>query len=299
MHLAIATSRDYANYHCDDAALIAALPALGMHPVPCVWNDPTIAWEAFDAVLIRTVWDYFEHYPQFLAWLNRLQVLGVRTVNPLPILRWNADKRYLLALEGAAVPIVDTRICAAHELLRCIAHEQWPDVVVKPTVSGGALHTVRGTPGESRFVEQLQALPQHLTYLIQPFEARIAQSGEWSLFYFGGAFSHAVLKRPAAGDFRVQQRFGGSVELAAPDARLLGDGLNVLSAVQGLGLGRTMYARIDGVAIDGRLVLIEAELIEPQLFLQLVPQAATRFARHLHSWLHAAGTPGDPTSIGL
>ena len=157
------------------------------------------------------------------------------------------------------------------------------DLVVKPTVSGGAWNTVRGIVGEPGFARELSALPPNYDYLVQAFVPEIARDGEWSLLFFDGVFSHAVLKRAAAGDFRVQSQFGGSVEQhIEPDAAMLASAQQALAVVAALGHPDHAYARVDGVVVDGRFRLMELEMIEPSLFLGERPEEAVRFAGNLH-----------------
>ena len=279
--LAIASSRQFSSLHEDDVYLATVLERLGMEPTVCVWNDPEVDWTAYDAVLIRTIWDYFEHYAAFLAWTHTLGRLGVTVINDAGMLRWNSDKRYLLDLARQGVPIIPARVAsgaALHEMLLAMDPRE---VVIKPTVSGGAWHTVRGRIGSADFEQTLAQLPQRLDYLVQPFVPEIASNGEWSLLYFGGEFSHAVLKRPAAGDYRVQVEHGGSITPALPDQAMLNAGGEILAAVAALGHREPLYARVDGVVVDGQFLLMELEMIEPSLFLAGRPDAAERFARLL------------------
>ncbi|HET7844720.1 MAG TPA: hypothetical protein VFL14_11255, partial [Xanthomonadales bacterium] len=143
--LAIAVSREYDRYHPDDLPLIELLPRRGFKPEPCVWNDPNVDWSAFDAVLIRTIWDYYRRYPEFLSWLGRLERSGARVVNPVPVLRWNADKRYLLELESAGVDVIAGRVLERGTLADAFAAAEMDEIVVKPTISAGAFRTLRVT----------------------------------------------------------------------------------------------------------------------------------------------------------
>src|SRR5690348_5799430 len=139
--LALATSVLVPGIHSDDAHLAACLHARDVEPVACVWNDPAVDWAGFDAVLVRTTWDYFQHYAAFLQWLDRLPV---PLINDRALVRWNSDKRYLLDLAGQGVDIIPTRLAAAAELLACTRAMAGQELIVKPTVSGTAWHTVRG-----------------------------------------------------------------------------------------------------------------------------------------------------------
>jgi glutathione synthase/RimK-type ligase-like ATP-grasp enzyme len=255
-----------------------------VEPVACVWNDPAVDWSGFDAVLIRTTWDYFQRYDEFLQWLERLPV---PTINERALLRWNSDKRYLLELSQQGVDIVPARVVSAGQLLELLDGMAGADVVVKPTVSGGAWNTVRGIAGDAGFTREVAALPSSHDYLVQAFVPEIASNGEWSLLFFDGSFSHAVLKRASSGEFRVQSQFGGSVEAVEPDASILASAQQALAAVATLGYPDHAYARVDGVVIDGRFRLMELEMIEPALFLAGRPDAAERFAAKIENRVRA------------
>jgi glutathione synthase/RimK-type ligase-like ATP-grasp enzyme len=283
-HLALATSAHLPGIHPDDVHLAQALRQLGIEPIACTWNDPAVDWARFDAVLIRTTWDYFKHYAAFLQWLDRLPV---PTINPTPLLRWNSDKRYLLELERRGIDTIPSRIAAAADLRALLATMPGRDVVVKPTVSGGAWHTVRGVVGDAGFDLALAQLPTDLDYLVQPFVPAIVEEGEWSLVFFDNRYSHAVLKRPAQGDYRVQGDFGGSADPCEPPAAILAAAQRALAAVADLGHPDHAYVRVDGVQVDGRFALMELEMIEPGLHLGRRPDAAAQFARNLRARLQA------------
>lgn len=279
--LAIASSRQFPGVHEDDVHFAATLENLGVAYTVCVWNDPQVDWTAFDAVLIRTIWDYFEHYTAFLAWLDMLERLEVTAINDTRTLRWNSDKRYLLDLERQGVAVIPTRVAQGEHLHEALSSMAGRDVVVKPTVSGGAWHTVRGKVGTAEFNQACARLPKALDYLVQPFVPEIASNGEWSLMYFDGAYSHAVLKRPTAGDYRVQEQHGGSITPAKPDDAIVQAASETLAATAALGHAELAYARVDGVVVNGQFAVMELEVIEPSLFLAERPDAAERFARHL------------------
>ncbi|MBB6189674.1 hypothetical protein [Rhodanobacter sp. MP7CTX1] len=279
--LALATASIYPDIQADDVHLAFTLEQLGLQPRVCVWNDPDVDWSQFDAVLIRTVWDYFQHYAAFRHWLNRLDELGVPTINDSQLIRWNSDKRYLLDLAARGVAIIPTKLASARELHDVLAAMPGLQVVVKPTVSGGAWHTLRGVVGDQAFDKAVTELPAELNYLVQPFVAEIVTDGEWSLLYFAGEFSHAVIKRPAAGDYRVQSEFGGSADPIVPSAATLAAADQALAAVADIGHGDHAYVRVDGVICEGRFLIMELELIEPFLHLGSHPQAAERLAQHV------------------
>lgn len=278
IRLALATCAAIPGAYPDDAHLVASLRALGVESLPCVWDDSAVDWSRFDAVLIRTTWDYFQRYAEFGQWLARLPV---PTINPVPLLRWNADKRYLFDLQGQGVPIIPMRVAPGRELHALIGGLEGRDVVLKPTVSGGAWHTVRGVVGTPDFAAAVAALPAELDYMVQDFVPEIVEAGEWSLLFFDGRYSHAVIKRPKRDDYRVQSQHGGSVEAVEPPPALIDSAHRVLAATAALGHTDVAYARIDGVVVNGEFQLMELEVIEPALFLAERPDAAEVFAGNL------------------
>jgi len=279
--IAFATSAELAAIQPDDAYLADCLQGLGVTPVSCVWTDPGVDWTAFDTVLIRTIWDYFKRYPEFLAWLDRLDRLGVRTINDSALLRWNSDKRYLLDVAAGDVAVIPTHVAAADQIGGVLGHLRGQPVVIKPTVSGGAWHTLRGVAGDTALDHAIATLPANLTYLVQPFVAEVASHGEWSLVFIAGRYSHAVLKRPAHGDYRVQEEHGGSALPAEPSPGIRAAAERALATLAALGHAGYSYARVDGVPSGGEFLIMELELLEPSLYLAGFPAAAERLARHL------------------
>lgn len=280
LSIALVTSQVHPDIDPDDEGLVAALRAHGIESTPRMWNDPSVDWSACDALLIRSTWDYFQHFPEFLAWYAHIGALGVSIVNPLPLLVWNSDKRYLLDLARHEVAIIPTTHARGIELDAALAGMSG-EVVVKPSVSGGAWHTVRGRIGSAAFEQALAALPRELDYLVQPFMPQIVEQGEWSLLFFGGVYSHAVLKKPGADDYRVQTYFGGTAKRTEPDGFILDAARHALQQVAALGHDDQAYVRVDGVVDDGVFRIMELEFIEPFLHLGAHPPAAARFAAQL------------------
>ncbi len=162
--IAFATCADLPSIQHDDAHLAASLERLGIQPASCIWNDPSVDWSSFDAVLIRTIWDYYKHHAAFITWLDRLDRLGIPTINDSRVLRWNSDKRYLLDLARHEVAIIPTRVVGAHELIDALAAMSAQPVVIKPTISGGAWHTLRGNTDDATFLQAVARLPIELDY---------------------------------------------------------------------------------------------------------------------------------------
>jgi glutathione synthase/RimK-type ligase-like ATP-grasp enzyme len=198
--------------------------------------------------------------------------------NPPDVILATLNKRYLIDLSERGASVVPTAYVAAGggRSLRAIAADRrWGEVVVKPAISASGGGTWRSTGGVTAADEAAfaaQAVGQDV--LVQPYCPEVSSRGEWSLIFFDGEYSHAVLKRPADGDFRVQRHFGGAPISAAPTARLIDQALAVLAQ-----LGTPLlYARVDGVERGGDLLLMELEVNEPHLYLAFSPQAPERFA---------------------
>jgi glutathione synthase/RimK-type ligase-like ATP-grasp enzyme len=275
VRIALATSSDHAELHPHDLPLAAALQAAGLDAVAEVWTDPSVDWSSYDAVLLRSVWDYHKRYLEFTEWLGQLDKAGVTLLNETDLVRWNADKRYLLELRERGVAIVPSQVAAGACLREVVGGLDGQEVVIKPTVSATAHHTIRGTAGSADLSTAIADLPDDV-YLVQPFQPEIQSEGEWSLIFFDGEFSHAVLKRPATGDYRVQDDFGGTAELLDPPAAVLEGSTQALAAAKSR--RSPVYARVDGIVSNGRYLLMELELIEPYLFLPLAADATTRLA---------------------
>jgi len=280
LKLALATSAQLPELSEDDRLLLAELRARGTEAEPAVWDDPQVRWEGFDRVVIRSCWDYHRRLPEFLEWLERMERLEVALWNPAPLVRANAHKSYLGELSAAGFPVVPTAAVArgSGASLSGLLHERgWNDVVVKPAVSASAFRTRRVSLREAADPQVQGSFAELLASgdaLVQPYVEEIGRRGEWSFVFFGGSYSHAVLKVAADGDFRVQHEFGGELR-REPPARSLVD---AAERVAGWIPRPWAYARVDGVEAGGRLMLMELELIEPLLFLSCDPAAASRFA---------------------
>ncbi|HSE04214.1 MAG TPA: hypothetical protein VLK35_08710, partial [Methylomirabilota bacterium] len=235
----------------------------------------------FDAVVLRSNWDYHFDPDGFLAWLDRLERARARIWNPPALVRWNLTKRYLLDLARAGVPAVPTVILEGSggpSLLAVMAARGWDRVVMKPLISASAHETrlvTRATQDEA--VAALAAGSGRRPVLIQPFVEEIRTRGEWSLIFIDGALTHAVLKRPAAGEFRVQPRLGGTAEASTPPGGAEGPARAALAALP----LAPLYARIDGIETAGGFLIMEVEVNEPGLFFPFAPAAADRFAEAL------------------
>lgn len=261
----------------DDRLAVAPLETRGVEVAAVPWSSAT-AWDRFDAVVIRSTWDYHLRHARFLRWLEGFETgPGPSIWNRPPVVRANLHKRYLLDLAGAGVEIEPTVLVEkgeAVELDDVLEARGWHEVVVKPAVSASAHRTWRAARGEDGGGARFRRSVARQDLLVQRYDPLVAEAGEWSLVFFDGRYSHAVLKRAAAGEFRVQPRLGGRMEPRSAPEALIGDAMRALAAID----AAPLYGRVDGVARDGRLVVMEVELVEPSLFLAADPVAPERFA---------------------
>jgi len=264
----------------DDQLLVPALDALGVLAEPVVWSSHAM-WTAFDAVVVRSCWDYHLHSDAFYSWLGSLEAAGVAVWNPPSMIRWNSDKRYLIDLEQRGVPTIHTEIVRrghAAEVETAVGKNGWTKFVIKPAISASGFETYAlSTPLDEYSRATIARVASGGDVLVQPFAEEVPEAGELSFMFLDGAFSHAALKRAAVatGEFRVQTEHGGTVERTSTPDHLVEQAARTLTALPTMPL----YARVDGIVRDDRFVLMELELIEPNLFLDFEPTAPERMAR--------------------
>jgi glutathione synthase/RimK-type ligase-like ATP-grasp enzyme len=264
----------------DDQLLIPALDALGVLAEPVVWSSRAAMWTAFDVVVIRSCWDYHFHSDAFRAWLDALEAAGVPVWNPAPLVRWNADKRYLLDLANRGVPTIETVIVGrgrAPDVERLVGEKGWTRFVIKPAISASGFETYAiDAPLDEHTRATISRVASSGDVLVQPFAEEIPRYGELSFTFLDGEFSHAALKQAAAatGEFRVQTEHGGTVTKTSASSHLVDQAARSLATLPTMPL----YARVDGIVRDDQFVLMELELIEPNLFLDLEPSAPARMA---------------------
>ena len=275
----VAQSSYVANLLADDAALAAALEQRGLSWRRVDWARAEVDWSEFALVLLRTPWDYPLRVDEFHAWLERLEGRAVR--NRVTTIRWNLDKRYLLACGQLGVPVVPTEVVARgakQRLDSVLAARDWQSAVIKPLFGAGGLDTYRVERGRAEDGARFDELSSRLDLMVQPFAAEVLEWGEVSLVWIDGAFTHAVRKRARPGEFRVQDDYGGSVEPHSPSTDECGVAERALTAAQEIVGEPFLYARVDLLRWNGEPTVIELELVEPELWLRNSPVAAERLA---------------------
>jgi len=278
MKFALATAAD--THQCaydEDALIVAALKARGAEARTVIWDQTDPASLAGQTVVIRTPWDYQAKFPEFMAWLKVLPEAGATLINAPEIIFGTIDKTYLAdyAARGFAIP--ETKVVnSQQELTDALQNPVFADAILKPCVGAGAIGLVHIAAADKTC---WQTIPIDAPQLLQRFLPEIETTGEMSFVFFNGDYSHTVRKLPKAGDIRVQSEWGGSVEVAKPDDGLIQQAAHFLTALPSV----PTYARVDVVDVDGQLLLMELEVIEPELFCLHVDSAADRFAEALLS----------------
>lgn len=270
---------DMGDYVTDAELSIEPMARRGWVVEMVAWQDERVNWDDYDAVYICTPWDYPQHADKFVAVLERIDHSSAELVNCLSLVRWTLAKSYLKDLEARGAAIVPSswyEDIDAGMFPEYFAAHQTNKVVIKPLIGANAMDTyVLTNPVAQDVVADLVQVFSGRPYFVQPFIEQIQHEGEYSLFFFSGKYSHAILKSPKTGDFRVQEEHGADISSVQPDAELVDVASKVISLVD----PGPVYVRADFVRGDGgRYLLMELELIEPSLYFRTNSGAAERFA---------------------
>jgi glutathione synthase/RimK-type ligase-like ATP-grasp enzyme len=272
MRIALATAEHLPGLSPDDQVLFEVLRERGVDVSAAVWDEDQ-DWSKFQTVVTRSIWDYHLKYPRYLRWLDDLDTAGVSVHNPTDVQRWNADKHYMLDVEARGVSITPT-IVNPSSLQEGVKASGWERVVVKPTVASTGYETwLIDAADAEKYEQQYGEQRKRMDVLVQEFAPGVAK-GEMSFVFLGGEYSHAVLKRAAGDEFRIHVEHGGSVESFEPSTSQIDWASSVIDAIH----EPWSYARVDAVSAEGGLVLMELEMLDPELFFLYDRKAAERFA---------------------
>ncbi len=269
-------------YVSDDELAIEPLEKLGWKVKTISWCDKTVDWNNFAAVIIRTPWDYQKFPAEFIEVLRKIEASTARLENSLKIVEWNLSKTYLRELESKGIKIVptiwDEKTVTHADFHRWKTFFNTGEIIIKPIISATAEHTYRLKEFSPKITEIFANKP----FMVQPFMPKIVEEGEFSLFYFGGKYSHTILKSPKPKDFRVQEEHGGIITQVSPPAKLSATAQKVFNQIN----ENLLYARIDFVRDENDdFCLMELELIEPALYLRMDKNAPQFFAETIDNRL--------------
>lgn len=266
------------NVVLEDRLLAEALERKGLMVTRTHWDNPYFDWSGTRFAIFRTTWDYFDRFDEFEPWLDRVR--GLTTlINPTELIYWNIDKFYLRDLEKQGVNLPPTIFIERGEtkpLQELLASTTWQEVILKPSVSGAARHTYRFKKEDTAdYTSIFNELVSSERLLLQEFQTNILTKGEVAFMVFGGKYSHAILKKAKAGDFRVQDDFGGTVhpyEANPEEIAFIEKAIAACSPVP-------LYARVDVIWDNhGALCLGELEMIEPELWFRMNDASADQLA---------------------
>lgn len=275
------------DFVCYDHLLNEPLARRGWQVREISWRAEQVDWNQFEAVIIRSPWDYQQDPNAFFKTLEDINRSSARLENKLELVEWNIDKTYLRDLEQQGIEIVPSLWRAKFD------RQEWElffeelgtdEIIIKPTISAGADDTYRLTrEDKADYAEKLTAIFADRPFIVQPFMPNILSEGEFSLFYFGDSYSHTILKTPKKDDFRVQEEHGGRLQLVEPEKKLLATGQEILELIH----PDPLYTRIDLVrTAQNTFALMELELIEPSLYFNMDPESPERFARVFDEWMN-------------
>lgn len=284
--VAFLTMDDLDGFVCYDDLLIEPLNKLGWTVEKVSWRKLNVNWNVFNAVIVRSTWDYQTDHLKFLKVLEEIDRSDAHLENSLPVLKWNMNKSYLHDLEQKDVLIPHTLWEKSFNDVNAYKYFDLlntDEIIIKPNISGNADNTFRIRRDEIiNYIPNLEGVFRNRDFMVQPFMKNIIDEGEYSLFYFGGEYSHAILKIPKEKDFRVQEEHGGILKSIIPSEQLLGNASFVLAKIDPLPL----YARLDLVRTeDNQFALMELELIEPSLYFNMDKESPQRFAHAFNSWM--------------
>nr|WP_321222583.1 hypothetical protein [uncultured Psychroserpens sp.] len=273
------------NVYYEDRLVYHALEQIGLKTLRLAWDDQFFDWSTTKAILFRSTWDYFDRFDEFSNWLESVSSETL-LLNSEKLIRWNIDKHYLLDLQIKGIHIAKSHfiekgskvtLAQLHDILN------WSETVLKPCVSGAARHTYKLSLETINDHEKIfQDLITSESLMLQPFQHNIVKKGEISMMVFNGVYSHAILKKAKAGDFRVQDDFGGTIEDYSPTKEEILFAETTVSACSEL----PIYARVDIFEDNGGdIALSELELIEPELWFRRHKNAALALANGVRKML--------------
>ncbi len=284
---AILSMDNLEDFECYDNLLDEPLLQLGWKTHTVSWRDKAIDWDQFDAVIIRSPWDYQQDAEAFLDVLRSIEQSTAHLENSLELVEWNINKKYLMELETAGIEIVPTmwkRGWQQAEVACYFEYYNCDEIVIKPVISANADNTYwLKRDNFEDFFSQMELSFSDIDFMVQPFMDAIVIEGEFSLFYFAGEYSHCILKTPASEDFRVQEEHGSSIIAVEADAELL----HYAKKVQQELSPKPLYSRVDLVRSKTGFAVMEVELIEPSLYFNKDPASPLRFALAFDKWMRA------------
>ena len=276
MNIAILTCEDLPNLTISDQLLVPAFAKHNIIAKPAIWNDITVNWKNFDALIFRNTWDYYQKQVAFDSFLQKIENLGIKTLNAINIINQNKHKFYLQDFEKLGIKIIPTIFIRKTQNLNlaAIIPSHWRKAVIKPAYSAGSYQTeLFDVENIATINAQYKSIASQKDLLLQEFMPEIKSIGETSFIFFNKKFSHAVNKKPKNDDFRIQQQFGGIYTLVQPSQEIIEQAQKIINLFP----DNLLYARVDAIIIDQQLHLMELECLEPDLYFNLAENSVQKF----------------------
>lgn len=272
------TGEDWLEWPEGEALLRDELARRNIQSEREVWDRGIDGWEKYDALLIRSCWDYHKRPGEFKQFLKQLKQLETTIWNKPEVLQWNMDKIYLNELNEAGFPIIPFRFYERGELPdfeAVMEEEQWEAVIVKPRIgaSGHEMFMIDSSNIDS-IRSEIETVAREKGLFLQPYVKTIKEEGEWSFIFFDGQYQFAIHKQPGPDDFRAHNHRGGTYRHAEPRPEWID---HVQSLVDRFPKD-CLYQRMDGVIRDDQLVLMEVEALEPSFYFSYYPDGAKALA---------------------
>lgn len=264
-----------------DRELVAQLAIHGIEAEPVLWDNPGTDWHKYNFLLMRTAWGYHHQYTKFIDFLNKIKKMNIRIFNSADIMIRNSHKFYLKDLKAAGVNIVPTHFIKRRTIMsisKIVKIGKWQKYVLKPAVSAGSFNSYLFDADDPEGDKRFEIMANDGDVLIQKFMPEI-EEGEYSTIYFAGDFRYSVLKKPKPGEFRVQKDYGGHYQKVNPPQIVISECEKIVEILD----AAYLYARIDGIFAKGCFWVMEVELIEPDLYMDIVPEAIPQFAKLIAS----------------
>jgi glutathione synthase/RimK-type ligase-like ATP-grasp enzyme len=280
MKIALLTCQRLPNLTPADQLLIPELAKHKIQAKAVIWDDPTIIWTDYDYLIFRNTWDYYTKESQFNLWLATIKILGIKTLNSIEIVEQNKHKFYLRELQNQNITIIPTIFIEKTKRLNLaeIMPSHWKKAVIKPAFSAGSYLTeVFEVANIEEINQKYQTIASEKDLLLQEFKTQIETEGETSFIFFNKEFSHAINKKPATGDFRIQVQFGGVYTSISPSADLIQQAQIIVNNFP----NQLLYARVDGIIINNKIQLMEVECIEPDLYFNYSEGSLQRFVNSI------------------
>ena len=277
---------DLSNFECYDNLIINPLKDIGWDADFVPWESKYISWNDYQAVIIRSTWNYQNKWEKFCEVLNEINKSKAFLYNSLNIVKWNIDKKYLKYFESKGLSIIPSKWFKhfnLDEIMILFPYFDSEKLIIKPTISANADHTY--VLDHNLMDDKLYTLNDVFNkkqFIIQPFINEIKTEGEYSMMFFGNILSHVILKTPKKNDFRVQEEHGGEINIVQnPELELINFGQKILEALP----EPCLFSRIDVIRYKHQFVLMEVELIEPSLYFNMDHNSPLKFAKAFNNWV--------------